>query len=811
VQDTGATDEFKGNGSAFTGTVNLLGSGGLLMVANGGAFSGFDDALTTFNAPVTMGFHDNSFGNTYYFGALSGTSPAAALYDAYAGAPTLEIGALNLNTAFAGQFQTSVNLVKTGSGILTLSGASTHTGATTVSSGTLFMTGSFSSSPVTVAGGATLGGTGTLGGGVTVQSGGIIAPSLVNGGFGTITVGSNLTLNTPILDFDLSSSPSGPNDAIAIQNGSLTMSGVQTYNFNLLNNALGAGTYTLIGGASGNTASGVSFASDLPANTRQTFAIQNPSSGVQLVVTGAADSLIWQGTNGSAWDVSATTNWLNGSVADEFYNLDLVRFDDTSTNGNISITGEVQPASVLVTNNSLAYTVGNGVLGGITSLTKSGTGMLTLNSSNSYTGGTFVNGGTLQFVDNFFAGGSGPILLNGGTLYLNNVGTGSTITSSGASTLLTYGQPFATFNLQGSGWLNLNIGGGGVFSPSGDWSGFSGTIYFVTGNWLRELNTSTFGGSNAVWNFGSSGGLYNKYGGSTISFGALFGGAATGIAGATTADASLTTYVIGGINTNSVFNGTISDGAAAATALVFSGPGSLTLTGNNTFSGNTTVNAGTLFLNNTAGSGTGSGVVSVNGGATLGGTGAIAGVVNVSAGGALAPGYITPGLLTISNDLSLNNGSALQFALGMASGQVSVTGDLTLGGTLNISNAGGFGPGVYTLFNYGGALSVGSLTIGAAPAGCNYAIDTSILGQVNLVVSQPLFGGIRVTPNGLVMSGSGGAANASYYLLTSTNIAAPLNAWARIATNQFDAAGNFDFTNVSGTNSSPSFYLLQTP
>src|ERR1039458_8639035 len=74
----GATDQFKGVGSAFTGTVNFLGSGGMRLVANGGAFSGFNNALTTVNAPVTFGFYDNSGGNTFYFGALSGNNPAAA-------------------------------------------------------------------------------------------------------------------------------------------------------------------------------------------------------------------------------------------------------------------------------------------------------------------------------------------------------------------------------------------------------------------------------------------------------------------------------------------------------------------------------------------------------------------------------------------------------------------------------------------------------------------------------------------------------------------------------------------------------------
>jgi autotransporter-associated beta strand protein len=810
VQNGGATDQFKGIGSAFTGTVNLLGSGGMRLVANGGAFSGFNNALTTLNAPVTLGFYDNSGGNTYYFGALAGNNPAAAFYDYYAGAPTLQVGALNLNTTFAGQFQTSVNLVKTGTGTLTLTGNSTHTGTTTVSSGALQVNGSFSSSPVTVASGAALGGNGILGGGVTIQTGGIVSPGPGGGSTGTLIISNNLTLNSATLNFDLSGLPAGANDGILIQNSALTMSGLQTYNFNLVNHALGAGTYALIGGAAVSTANGVSFASNLPANTRQAFSLQTPASGVQLVVTGDAGSLVWRGTNGGNWDLATTVNWLNGAGADKFYNLDQVRFDDTATNGNVAIIGVVQPAAVRVTNNALDYTLGNGVLGGITSLTKSGAGMLTLNSSNSFTGGTLVNGGTLQLVSNYYAGGFGPITLDGGTLFLNGVGTGATLSSLGTNTLQTYGQPYAGFNLQGSGVLNLNLGGGGVFSPGGDWSGFSGTLNFTTGNGLRE-GASVFGSTNAVWNLGSAGGIYNKNGGATIYFGALFGGAGAGLSGATTAAASLTTYVIGGINTNSAFDGIISDGGAAATALVFNGPGSLTLTGNHSFSGGTTVNAGSLIINNTAGSGTGSGAVSINSGATLGGNGAIAGQVSLAAGATLAPGSNGSGTLTFNNDLGLNNASVLQFQLGANSDPVAVTGDLTLGGTLNLTNRAGFGAGTYPLFTYGGALSVGTLVIGTAPAGYGYTMDTSVQGQVNLIVSRPQFGNLRATPDGLVMSGSGGPANASYYLLMATNLATPLNAWTRMATNQFDAGGNFNFTNPRDPGVPRQFYQLQLP
>ena len=147
--------------------------------------------------------------------------------------------------------------------------------------------------------------------------------------------------------------------------------------------------------------------------------------------------------------------------------------------------------------------------------------------------------------------------------------------------------------------------------------------------------------------------------------------------------------------------------------------------------------------------------VSIGTGATLGGNGAVGGQVSLAAGATLAPGSNGSGTLTIANDLGLNNASILQFQLGTSSDQVSVTGDLTLGGTLNISAAAGFGPGTYTLFTYGGTLSVGSLTIGTVPAGYTCTIDTSTQGAAKLIVSLPQFGfgGIRAYASAVVLSG----------------------------------------------------------
>ncbi len=65
--------------------------------------------------------------------------------------------------------------------------------------------------------------------------------------------------------------------------------------------------------------------------------------------------------------------------------------------------------------------------------------------------------------------------------------------------------------------------------------------------------------------------------------------------------------------------------------------------------------------------------------------------------------------------------------------------------------------------------------------------------------------------NGLVFSGNSGVGYANYYLLSSTNLAAPVTNWARLLTNQFDAGGNFNFTNPMAPGAPQSFYQLQIP
>jgi hypothetical protein len=115
-----------------------------------------------------------------------------------------------------------------------------------------------------------------------------------------------------------------------------------------------------------------------------------------------------------------------------------------------------------------------------------------------------------------------------------------------------------------------------------------------------------------------------------------------------------------------------------------------------------------------------------------------ASIKNTNAFGA---GPLTLGASTfiVSNSLTLFPATTLNYALGTNAARLAVVGNLALGGTVNVTNGVGFTNGAYTLMTYTGTLSGSPPALGSAPAGYNYAFDTSTAGQVNLDVSATAF------------------------------------------------------------------------
>jgi autotransporter-associated beta strand protein len=818
------------NGAAFgsfTGTLNVTGTvpGALLTLNfNGGAFDGNLGGTILNLDNVTLQGRHNSGGNTLTIGALSGTATSSLGGSGYAGNEPIILGGLNLNTTFAGSILNGVattTITKNGTGTLTLSGANNFTGGLNLNAGTVLINGSTTAGAVTVAAAGTLGGSGSIGGPVTLQSGASLRPT------GTLTNVGNLTLTGAKLYFDLANVTTiggGVNDLISISGGTLTLSGTSTIFPNYLNGALANGTYTLISGGSSTTGSAANLAWSAPGGTRQTVSLNTATPGTVLLnVSGSLPaSLVWSGTNGSNWDLT-TTNWLNAIAADKFFNVDSVLFNDSSANGNVTVAATVQPGAIVVSNNATAYTFSGSPIVGGSSLVKNGGGTLTMSSSNSFSGGTVINAGTVAFANDIANSnglGSGPITLNGGTLtmYDNN-----TTFNSATWNLFVPANATGTFNsdsrcdlygsLAGGGTLNFNVTYVRT-SLYGDWSAFSGKINVTGGGEFRVLNFSGY--PNAAISLSNNvtadfQGTVDPNG-TTLAIGELSGVSSSKLLGGGATNGEVLTWNIGGLNTDATFAGKISEqNTNANTVIQKIGAGKWTLTGSNSYNGGTLVSGGTLLANNSSGSATGSGDVEVAAAATLGGTGAISGSVSVDAGGIFAPGNPT-GTLSIGTDLNLDAAATLQFTLGSSSSSANVTGNLSLTGSLVISNAPGFGAGVYPLFNYAGALNLGSLVLASAPAGYNYTFNTNTPGQVKLVVSLPAppsFGNISLSGTNLIFSGSNGTPLGNYFVLAATNLLTPLTNWTRVATNQFDANGGFNFTNGIGAGTPQNFYRLQ--
>ncbi|WP_075090057.1 PEP-CTERM sorting domain-containing protein [Verrucomicrobium spinosum] len=227
----------------------------------------------------------------------------------------------------------------------------------------------------------------------------------------------------------------------------------------------------------------------------------------------------------------------------------------------------------------------------------------------------------------------------------------------------------------------------------------------------------------------------------------------TGNTGAAVSNAGEVTAVAGGrVNINSISRRSdATSGSAGLDTITKTGAGIVALTGTSNYSGQTNVNIGTLLVNgvlsSTSPNAASVGAVIVSTAARLGGTGTINRAVTIQNGGILSAGDLDAagislgGKLTLGAGLTLNSTSVLNFDLStpnsLLDDEISVTGNLTLDGVLNITNLGGLGNGSYKLFDYTGTLTDNLLSIGTAPGGFSYSIDTTSFANAVYVNVTP--------------------------------------------------------------------------
>ncbi|MCS7337626.1 MAG: autotransporter-associated beta strand repeat-containing protein, partial [Verrucomicrobiae bacterium] len=164
------------------------------------------------------------------------------------------------------------------------------------------------------------------------------------------------------------------------------------------------------------------------------------------------------------WDTGQTPNWLLGSSLQTFYTGDTAVFDDTGYNTPpVSISGAVYPAATIVSA-SQNYTFTGGTIGSGT-LTKNGSGTLTLENDNLFSG-VLVNAGTLQVGSGGYSGtiAGGPIT-NNATLVFNRadaLAITNEITGSGVVKQVGSGQTVLTGS---NSFTGLTLVEAGTLSP----------------------------------------------------------------------------------------------------------------------------------------------------------------------------------------------------------------------------------------------------------------------------------------------------------------------------------------------------------
>ncbi len=320
-----------------------------------------------------------------------------------------------------------------------------------------------------------------------------------------------------------------------------------------------------------------------------TLASSNTFSGVTTIAGGA---LVL--ANGDALQ--------NSTLASEGETFDSSVASHAFTLGGLSGSFNVTLADNAGTPNPVALSVGkntgtfSGVLSGGGSLTKIGTGTLTLSGSNTFSGGLTVSAGTVAASS---AGALGTAaVVNNGTLNLTGA---SDITYTGLSA-----------GLSGAGTNNVTVGtSGGTVYLNGDYSGFTGVWNIGTNAAAGASKVLMNGADNAAATlnvlsnatFFSSlgthyaavtlrgGDLGEVYGQFRIESGVVWAGPVT-LAGDITAGNDA---LFGSTSGNGTIAGVISDLGGVPHPVAKTGAGSILFTGNNTYGGQTWIRQGTLY------------------------------------------------------------------------------------------------------------------------------------------------------------------------------------------------------------------------
>lgn len=647
-------------------------------------------------------------------------------------------------------------------------------------------------STVTINANGTLGGNGISASAVTANAGSILSPgrSSINSGIGTLSVAS-LTLGTDssilyegnnITDADLL--------AVTASNG-LTINGgtVFLYNPGTTDPLTATGTFKLINfsGAIGGTGLGALTIAESTKIAGRNYTLGLGATGVTLTITtGTTIQRSWDVDASGNWSTAA--NWTDDTVPDAVgtianiagaggatftaphtvtldsdrtvgaLNLDSIQavtlagsgaatltlnndlaaatLNATGANHIVSTPLALTAGGALATVDSAQLTLAGAISGTGVGIVKTGAGTLLLTANNPYTGATSISTGVVQIGDGGTTGSVGGPIANSGTLRINR---------SDALAL--------AFPISGTGSVEF-LGAGGTTLEAANT--YSGPTTLAAGS-LVLANTLALQNTTLTYST-TGGGLTVADPVTAITLGGLAGNRALPLTNSLGTQLALT---VGQNNVPTIYSGSPLGTGASFTK---TGSGSLTLTGNHAYSGNTLVNAGTLSIDtgstfNTAAASLGTGPTAitarilVNGG-TLNSTAAST-LTNASAGIAVTAGVAN--FTSITGDANSSAGASFISVTGVGNtfGTLNAASISLSRGALSITSeptSGQTGAGLYV--NGGVANITGALNLGAA-SGANSSVSSRIDGG-SLTVNGPVTVGINNIGRWSVLDLNGG-------------------------------------------------------
>lgn len=695
--------------SPFRGTSTLGATTGSITVAAGIPLTWTGAASSTWDVLSSVNWQDGSANpETFHlldsvtFNSVGAAQPNVTLTgELRTGGVTVNEEAVDYTLGGSGFISGSGGLTKSGAAALNLNTANTFAGNVTINAGTV-----------------RLGNSQALG---------------VNGKTLTINSGGSLDLNGALnvnRDYQAVISGTGVGNAGTIVNSladlnsgvaSLTLAGNASiggaFRWDVRPITAGAGLVDLAGFTLTKTGSNLVAFVDGTLSNPGTINVEQGILGItRMVVSGTGSVNVIDG------GILRLENNTSGSWTDKPVGLN---------NGTINMFGSNYTLDAQITlTNTGTFDIGNARImtlpqkvtgsGGLTMSV--GTGTLVMNGANDYSGPTTISNGTLLVGNRVPSGslGTGDVTNNASLRFARS--DSSTVPNDISGTgSITIGANAAVATEEWDAITTLS--GNNTFA--GNITLFSGGIRILdetgVGTGPKDIVVGTTNGTNGRPQFyldGTSGDITLPSNVSLRTSNAQLTHPAIGnIAGNNTIEGSITltsgggstsVKVIGGslalngpisanINgrflvlagnpgSNGTVNGLISNGTDPLGVIKSEG-NTWTLTGDNTYTGTTTVNAGTLLINGSQSASTGA--VAVNSTATLGGTGSSGGAVTVNSGGTLAPG--ASGIESLATGaLNLDSGSTLAIEINTntaAADQVAVTGNVDLTGTVNLDLA----------------------------------------------------------------------------------------------------------------------------